>query len=163
MSPEKKDTKRGFFDLYTPRAQQTIVLAQEEARSMEHRYLGTEHPLLGLLKVGSTVALDALGSLDITLEDARSRVENLVGRNVGRQGLDASSTGQLPFTPRTKEVLPQASLEARWLEHDRHTGTEHLLLGLSGQYKGGAARVLKEYGATPATIRGEVMERISRV
>jgi len=161
MSAEKKDTKSGFFALYTPRSRHTLVLAQQEARSMEHRYLSTEHLLLGLLQMGSGVAHCALDSLVITLEDARSRVENLVGRNVGREGLEPSSTGQLHFTPRIKEVLTQADLEARWLDHDRHIGTEHLLLGLSGQYEGVAARVLRECGATPAKIRREVMERIS--
>ena len=161
MSAEKNDTKSGFFDLYTQRSRHTIVLAQEEARSMEHRYIGTEHLLLALLRLGSGVAHHALDALGITLEDARSRVENLVGRNVGREGLEPSSTGQLHFTPQMKEVLTQAALEARWLQHDRHIGTEHVLLGLSGQYEGVAARVLKEHGATPAKVRKEVMERVS--
>ncbi|MDP9474179.1 MAG: hypothetical protein M3R38_00485 [Actinomycetota bacterium] len=157
-----KGTEGGFFTLYTQRSRRTIVLAQEEARSMGHRYLGAEHLLLGLLRVGGGVAHRALDSLGITLEAARSRVEHMVGRDVGREGFEPSSSGQLPFTPRMKEVLKQAALEARWLEHDRHIGTEHLLLGLSGQYEGVAARVLKEHGATPGTIRNEVMENTTR-
>jgi ATP-dependent Clp protease ATP-binding subunit ClpA len=86
----------------------------------------------------------------------------VVGRDVGREGLEPSSTGQLSFTPRMKEVLTQAVLEPRWLEHDIHIGTEHLLLGLSGQYDGVAARVLNEQGVTPGTIRKEIMAKISR-
>ena len=129
---------------------------------MAHRYLGAEHLLLGLLREGSGVAYRALDALGVSLEDARSRVERKLGRDVGREGIEPSSTGQLPFTPRMKEVLTQAAAEARWLEHDRHLGTEHLLLGLSGQYEGVAAAVLKEYGATPGAIRREVMEHTAR-
>jgi hypothetical protein len=163
MSAEKKkDTEGGFFALYTQRSRHTIVLAQEEARSMAHRYIGAEHLLLGLLREGGGVAYRALDSLGITVEDARSRVEHMVGRDVGREGLEPSSTGQLSFTSRMKKVLTQAALEARWLEHDKHIGTEHLLLGLSGEYEGVAARVLKEREVTPGTIRKEVIENVTR-
>ena len=157
-----KDTKGAFFGLYTQASRRTIVLAQEEARSMAHRYLGAEHLLLGLLREGNGAAYRALDSLGLTLEDARGRVERAVGRDVGREGIEPSPTGQLPFTPRMKEVLTQAALEAGWLEHDRHLGTEHLLLGLSGQYEGAAATVLEEHGATPGTIRNKIMQKIYR-
>ncbi len=100
--------------------------------------------------------------MGITLEDAQRRVEHELGRDVGREGIEPSPSGQLAFTPRMKEVLTQAASEARWLEHDRHLGTEHLLLGLSGQYEGVAATVLKERGATPGAIRREVMENTAR-
>lgn len=100
MSAEKKkDTESGFFALYTQRSRHAIVLAQEEARSMAHRYIGAEHLLLGLLREGGGVAHRVLDSLGITLEDARSRVEHMVGRNVGREGLEPSSTGQLSGCP----------------------------------------------------------------
>jgi len=163
MSPDKNNAEGGFFALYTQRSRRTIVLAQDEARSMDHRYIGTEHLLLGLLRVGAGAAHDVLSALSIALDDARRRVGEMVGRDDGREGLEpSSSTGQLPFTPRMKEVLTQAVLEARWLEHDRHIGTEHLLLGLSGQYGGVGARVLTERGATPGKIRKEIMKKISR-
>ena len=161
MSTEK-DTRDRFFALYTRASRRTIVLSQEEARSLAHRYLGTEHLLLGLLREEDGAAHRALDSLGVTLEDARRRVERLLGRDVGREGIEPSPTGQLPFTPRMREVLTQAASEARWLEHDRHLGTEHLLLGLSGQCEGAAATVLKEGGATPGKIREKVMENTAR-
>ncbi len=162
MDSEKKDTGQGAFELYTQNARKVVVLAQEEARSMEHLYLGSEHLLLGLLRVEEGVPRRALSSLGVTLERTRECVERTVGRNVGREGLKPSDAGQLHFTPRAKEVLTQALFEARWLGHDRHVGPEHLLLGLSGQYEGAAAMVLREYGAAPGKIRGEVMKSISR-
>jgi ATP-dependent Clp protease ATP-binding subunit ClpA len=162
MSTDKNNAEGGFFALYTRHSRRTIVLAQEEALSIDHRSIDTEHLLLGLLRVEDGVAYNALSALGIALEDARRRVVEIAGRNVGREGLEPSSTGQLPFTPRMKEVLRQAVLEARWLEHDRHIGTEHLLLGLSGQYDGVAARVLNEQGMTPGTIRKEIMKKIGR-
>lgn len=162
MSAERENPKGSIFALYTQASRRTIVLAQEEERSMAHRYLGAEHLLLGLLREGNGVAYRALDSLGVTLEDTRRQVEHRVGRDVGREGIEPSSTGQLPFTARVKDVLTQAASEARWLEHDRHLGTEHLLLGLSGQYEGVAAAVLKEQGATPGAIRGEVMANTAR-
>ena len=160
MGPEKKDTKSTFAH-YTERSRNVVVVAQEEAHSLEHRYLGTEHLLLGLLRVEDSIAHQALSAFGVTLENTRSQVEHAVGRNVGREGLEPSATGQLPFTPRAKEVLQQAALEARWLEHDKHVGTGHLLLGLSGQYEGVAAKVLKDHDATPGKIRREVMKGTS--
>ena len=161
MSADKTNAEGEFFALYTQRSRRTIVLAQEEARSMDHRYIGTEHLLLGLLRVGDGVAHNALSTLGIDLEDARRRVRKIVGRDVGREGLAPSSTQKLSFTQRMKEVLTQAALEAGWLEHDRHIGTEHLLLGLSGQYDGVAARVFNEQGVTPGKIRKEIMKNVT--
>jgi ATP-dependent Clp protease ATP-binding subunit ClpC len=110
MSMDENKAGDGLFALYTPRSRRTIVLAQEEARSMGHRYIDTEHLLLGLLRVGDGAAYDALSTLGIILEDSRRRVEEIVGRDDGREGLEPSSKGQLPFTPRMKEVLTQAAL-----------------------------------------------------
>jgi ATP-dependent Clp protease ATP-binding subunit ClpA len=132
MSEQQKPTKWEYFALLTRRSRDTLRLGQEEARSMGHLYFGAEHLLLGLLRVESDVAYRALSSLGVNLADTRSRVEQMVGRNVRKEGLKPSETGQLPFTPRMKEALTQTVLESQWLDHDRHIGTEHLLLGLGG-------------------------------
>jgi len=99
MNTDKNNAEGGFFALYTSRSRRTIVLAQEEARSMDHRYIGTEHLLLGLLRVGDGAAYDALSTLGIALEDVRIRVEEIVGRDVGKEGLEPSSVLKPPLPP----------------------------------------------------------------
>ncbi len=162
VNEQDKEKQRDFFALYSRLSRGAMVTAQGEARSMGSRYIGTQHLLLGLLRAEGSVAQKALTTLDLTVEDGRSRAGRMLGDGAGREGRDPSPEGQLPFTPRTKQVLVQAQLEARWLEHDKHLGPEHLLLGLAGEYEGGAAQILNARGATPGKVRRELMRRIRR-
>ena len=112
-----------MFERFTDRARRVVVLAQEEARMLNHNYIGTEHILLGLIHEGEGVAAKALESLGISLEGVRSQVEEIIG-----QGQQAPS-GHIPFTPRAKKVLELSLREALQLGHN-YIGTEHILLGL---------------------------------
>ena len=124
-----------MFERFTDRARRVVVLAQEEARMLNHNYIGTEHILLGLNHEGEGVASKALESLGISLESVREQVQEIIG-----QGQQAPS-GHIPFTPRAKKVLELSLREALQLGHN-YIGTEHILLGLIREGEGVAAQVL---------------------
>ena len=136
---------------FTDRARRVVVLAQDEARLRNHNDLGTEHLLLGLIREGEGVAVEALESLGISLEVVRAQVQEIIG-----QGQNAP-TGHIPFTPRAKKVLELSFREALQLHHD-YLGTEHLLLGLIGEGEGVAAQVLMRLGAELSRVRQRVIE-----
>ncbi|HEY7920521.1 MAG TPA: Clp protease N-terminal domain-containing protein, partial [Streptosporangiaceae bacterium] len=135
-----------MFEKFTDRARRVVVLAQEEARLLNHDYIGTEHLLLGLIHEGEGVAARALESLGISLEDVRRNVEELVPR--GQHEL----SGHIPFTPRAKKVLELSLRESQQLGHD-YIGTEHILLGLIREGEGVAAQVLVNLGADLNRVR----------
>jgi ATP-dependent Clp protease ATP-binding subunit ClpA len=131
-----------------------VVLAQEEARRLDHDYIGTEHLLLGLVDEGPGVAARVLESLGISLEAVRAQVEEVIG-----EGAEAP-TGHIPFTPRAKKVLELSLREALQLGHN-YIGTEHLLLGLLREGKGVAAQVLVKLGADLSLVRQQVTQLLS--
>jgi hypothetical protein len=143
------------FERFTDRARQVVVLAQDEARTLKHNYIGTEHLLLGLLREGEGVAARVLEGLDVTVEEVRAQVERIIG-----QGDEPLVTGQIPFTPRAKKVLELALKEALSLGH-KHIGTEHILLGLVRVNDGVAARILLDFDADAETVRNEVIRTLS--
>ncbi len=136
---------------FTPRAQRVLHLARKEAERFNHNYVGTEHVLLGLVALGSGVAVSALQSLGIDLQGLRMEVEKAVGT-----GSDTKAAGNVPFTPRAKKVLALATSEARSLSHS-YVGTEHILLGLLREGEGIAARVLENMGVDLEEAREEIM------
>ena len=140
-----------MFERFTDRARRVVVLAQEEARMLNHNYIGTEHILLGLIHEGEGVAAKALESLGISLEAVRQQVEEIIG-----QGQQAPS-GHIPFTPRAKKVLELSLRESRQLGHD-YIGTEHILLGLIREGEGVAAQVLVKLGADLNRVRQQVIQ-----
>src|ERR1019366_8116200 len=142
---------RNMFERFTDRARRVVVLAQEEARILNHNYIGTEHILLGLIHEGEGVAAKALESLGISLEAVRQQVEEIIG-----QGQQAPS-GHIPFTPRAKKVLELALREALQLGHN-YIGTEHILLGLIREGEGVAAQVLVKLGADLSRVRQQVIQ-----
>jgi len=144
-----------MFERFTERARQVVVLAQDEARSLRHNYIGTEHLLLGLLREEEGLAARALASLGVTLEDTRTRVCEAVGEGE----LDAPVTGQIPFTPHAKHALELALREALSLGHG-YIGTEHVLLGLVGVGEGVGVEVLNGFGATPVVVRDAVIRML---
>ena len=135
-----------MFERFTDRARRVVVLAQEEARMLNHNYIGTEHILLGLLREGEGVAAKALESLGISLDAVRQQVEEIIG-----QGQQAPS-GHIPFTPRAKKVLELSLRESLQLGHN-YIGTEHILLGLIREGDGVAAQVLVKLGADLNRVR----------
>ncbi|WP_111766654.1 ATP-dependent Clp protease ATP-binding subunit [Nakamurella deserti] len=143
-----------MFERFTDRARRVVVLAQEEARLLNHNYIGTEHILLGLIHEGEGVAAKALESLGIALEGVRSQVEEIIG-----QGQQAPS-GHIPFTPRAKKVLELSLREALQLGHN-YIGTEHILLGLIREGEGVAAQVLIKLGADLNRVRQQVLQLLS--
>jgi ATP-dependent Clp protease ATP-binding subunit ClpC len=143
-----------MFERFTDRARRVVVLAQEEARMLNHNYIGTEHILLGLIHEGEGVAAKALESLGISLEAVRSQVEEIIG-----QGQQAPS-GHIPFTPRAKKVLELSLREALQLGHN-YIGTEHILLGLIREGEGVAAQVLVKLGADLGRVRQQVIQLLS--
>jgi len=143
-----------MFERFTDRARRVVVLAQEEARMLNHNYIGTEHILLGLIHEGEGVAAKALESLGISLEAVRSQVEEIIG-----QGQQAPS-GHIPFTPRAKKVLELSLREALQLGHN-YIGTEHILLGLIREGEGVAAQVLVKLGADLNKVRQQVIQLLN--
>src|ERR687893_463334 len=143
-----------MFERFTDRARRVVVLAQEEARMLNHNYIGTEHILLGLIHEGEGVAAKALESLGIALEGVRQQVEEIIG-----QGQHAPS-GHIPFTPRAKKVLELSLREALQLGHN-YIGTEHILLGLIREGEGVAAQVLNKLGADLNRVRQQVIQLLS--
>ncbi|HJQ91606.1 MAG TPA: Clp protease N-terminal domain-containing protein, partial [Acidimicrobiia bacterium] len=143
-----------MFERFTDRARRVVVLAQEEARLLNHNYIGTEHILLGLLNEGEGIAAQALESLDIDLASVREEVVKIIGQ--GQQ----SPSGHIPFTPRAKKVLELSLREALQLGHN-YIGTEHILLGLIREGEGVAAQVLQQLGAELQKVRQTVIQLLS--
>jgi ATP-dependent Clp protease ATP-binding subunit ClpC len=143
-----------MFERFTDRARRVVVLAQEEAKMLNHNYIGTEHILLGLIHEGEGVAAKALESLDISLEAVREQVQEIIGQ--GQQ----APTGHIPFTPRAKKVLELSLREALQLGHN-YIGTEHILLGLIREGEGVAAQVLVKLGADLNRVRQQVIQLLS--
>jgi ATP-dependent Clp protease ATP-binding subunit ClpC len=140
-----------MFERFSQRARRVVVLAQEEARLLNHNYIGTEHILLGLIREGEGVAAKALESLGISLDAVRQQVEKIIGR--GQQ----APSGHIPFTPRAKKVLELSLREAKALGHN-YIGTEHILLGLIREGSGVAAQVLVKLGADLNRARQQVVQ-----
>ncbi|PGX60809.1 hypothetical protein B6N42_12005, partial [Cutibacterium avidum] len=126
-------------------------MAQDEAKALNHNYIGTEHLLLGLISEGEGVAAKALESLDISLEAVRAQVEEIIGHGT------STPTGHIPFTPRAKKVLELSLREALQMNHS-YIGTEHILLGLIREGEGVAAQVLIRLGADLNTVRNSVLQ-----
>jgi ATP-dependent Clp protease ATP-binding subunit ClpC len=143
-----------MFERFTEPARQVIVLSQDEARTLAHDYIGTEHILLGLLREEKGLAGSVLESLEISYEGVRAQVEHMVGKG------DAISPSQIPFTPRAKKTLDLALREALALGHN-YVGTEHILLGLGEEREGVAFRILRHFGADAETIRNRTIVMLS--
>jgi ATP-dependent Clp protease ATP-binding subunit ClpA len=143
-----------MFERFTDQARRVVVLAQEEARLLNHNYVGTEHLLLGLIHEGQGVAAKALELLGIRLEAVRAQVEEIIGQG------QMAPTGHIPFTPRAKKVLELSLREAKQLGHN-YIGTEHILLGLLREGEGVAAHVLVKLGADLSPARRQVIGLLS--
>jgi Holliday junction DNA helicase RuvB subunit len=143
-----------LFERFTDRARRVVVLAQEEARLLNHSYIGTEHILLGLIHEGEGVAAKGLEALGISLEAVRAQVEEIIGQG------GSSPSGHIPFTPRAKKVLELSLREALQLGHN-YIGTEHILLGLIREGEGVAAQVLVKLGADLGRVRQQVIQLLS--
>jgi ATP-dependent Clp protease ATP-binding subunit ClpC len=144
-----------MFERFTDRARRVVVLAQEEARMLNHDYIGTEHLLLALIRESGGVAAQALESLGITDEAARQQVEEIIGR-----GQHDPPRGHIPFTPRAKKTLQLSLREAIALGH-AYIGTEHILLGLLREDDAAAIRVLNGLGVDPNRVRQQVIQLVS--
>lgn len=145
-----------MFERFTDRARRSLVLAQEEARLLNHDFLGTEHILLGLLEESEGVAARALESMDVSLGAVRDKVRETIGPS------DVETNSAPPFTPRAKTVLELALREAFRLRHN-YIGTEHLLLALMREGEGVGAQVLVALGADESRVREEVMELLADI
>jgi len=145
-----------MFERFTDRARRTVTLAQEEARLLNSQAIGTEHLLLGLVHEGEGVAAKALIGLGIDLEEARARVEEMVGDSAEH----TSPAGHIPFTPRAKKVIELSLREALQLGHN-YIGTEHILLGLIREGEGIGAKVLVVLGADLSRVRQEIIRLLS--
>src|SRR6201988_757224 len=144
-----------MFERFTNHARHTVVLAQEEARQLQHNYIGTEHVLLGLLGEPAGIAFQALQGFGVTLDGARDQVKAMIGP--GKQPVGG---GHIPFTPRAKKTLELALREALQLHH-KHIGTEHILLGLIKEGNGVAAQILRQYSADLMPIRMAVLDVVA--
>ena len=142
------------FRRFTDRARRAVVLAQHEARLLNHSYIGTEHLLLGLLREGDGVAANTLESLGVSREAVRGQVEEIIGRGLG------PPPSHIPFTPRAKKVLELSLREALALGHN-YIGTEHLLLGLLCEGHGVAAQVLVRLGADHDRVRDRALDMLT--
>jgi len=143
-----------MFQRFTDRARRVVVFAQEEARLLDHNYIGTEHVLLGLIREGEGVAARALDSLGISLQAVRLGTEEIIGRG------QHTPEGHISFTPRAKRVLELSLLESRQLGH-RYIGTEDILLGLIREGEGVAAQVLTRLGADLHLVREQVIQLLA--
>src|ERR1700690_1251227 len=153
--PSREDTRESeLFERFTDRARRVLVLAQEEARLLNHSFIGTEHILLGLIHEGEGLAAKALESLGISLEAGREKVEETIGM------AGSAPSGSPPFTPRAKKVLELSLREALQLGHS-YIGTEHMLLGLVREGEGVAAPVLVSLGADLGRVRQQVIQLMS--
>lgn len=145
-----------MFEKFTDRARRVVVLSQEEARLLRHKYIGTEHLLLGMLHEGEALPAQALEALGIKLDDVRARIDEIAF------GGEAEITGHIPFTPRAKKVLEFSNREALQLGVS-YIAPEHILLGLIREGEGLAAQVLVNMGADLSTVRHKVMELLNSV
>jgi ATP-dependent Clp protease ATP-binding subunit ClpC len=143
-----------MFERFTDRARRVVILAQDEARMLNHNYIGTEHVLLGLIHEGEGIAAKALEQVGLTLDGVRQQIEEMIGHG------EQSPTGHIPFTPRAKRVLELSLREALQLNHS-YIGTEHILLGLIREGEGVAAQVLIKIGADLNQIRDTVLQLLS--
>jgi ATP-dependent Clp protease ATP-binding subunit ClpC len=143
-----------MFERFTDRARRVVVLAQEEARMLNHNYIGTEHILLGLIHEGEGIAAKAVDGLGITLDGVREQVVEIIGRG------QSAPSGHIPFTPRAKKVLELSLREALQLGHN-YIGTEHILLGLIREGDGVAAQVLQKLGADLGRVRQQVIQLLA--
>jgi hypothetical protein len=150
----RREVSRECFSNFTPRAQQVLALARKEADRFNHNFLGTEHLLLGLIKLGQGVAVSVLQKMGLDLETVRMEVEKQVGT-----GPDQKMIGYIPYTPRVKKVLALASREAKALNHT-YVGTEHILLGLLREGGGVAAKVFKNLGVDIEQTRREILQEL---
>jgi ATP-dependent Clp protease ATP-binding subunit ClpA len=150
LDPPELALEGRMFERFTDRARRVVVLAQEEARLLNHNYIGTEHILLGLIHEGEGVAAKALEGLGISLEAVRAQVEEIIGQG------QSAPTGHIPFTPRAKKVLELSLREALQLGHN-YIGTEHILLGVIREGEGVAAQALAAVGVDHAEVREEVV------
>jgi ATP-dependent Clp protease ATP-binding subunit ClpC len=141
-----------MFERFTDRARRVVVLAQDEARGLNHNWIGTEHLLLAVIREGHGVGAKALESMQISLDAARQQVESIIGR-----GQNPVGDGHIPFTPRAKKVLELSLREALQLGHD-YIGTEHILLGLIREGDGVAAQVLVSLGCDLNRARQQVIQ-----
>src|SRR5690349_17463648 len=139
---------------FTPRAQQVLALARKEADRFNHNYVGTEHLLLGLIKLGQGVAVSVLQKMGLDLKTVRMEVEKHVGSHP-----ETNMIGNIPYTPRVKKGLALAGREAKALNHS-YVGTEHILLGLLREGEGVAARVLKSLEVDPIRTRNEILKEL---
>ena len=139
---------------FTPRAQQVLALARKEADRFNHNYVGTEHLLLGLIKLGQGVAVNVLQKMGLDLETVRMEVEKQVG-----SGPETKMVGNVPYTPRVKKVLALAGKEAKALNHS-YVGTEHILLGLLKEGEGVAARVLRSLEVDIERTKTEIQKEL---
>src|SRR6266436_52540 len=146
--------ENAMINNFTPRAQQLLVLARKEAERFNHNCVGTEHLLLGLIKLGQGVAVNVLHKMGLDLERVRLEVEKYVGSHPA-----TNMVGDIPSTPRVKKVLALAGKEAKALNHP-YVGTEHILLGLLREGEGVAARVLKSLEVDPARTRNEILKEL---
>ncbi|GIH99853.1 hypothetical protein Pta02_18620 [Planobispora takensis] len=144
-----------MFERFTDRARRVVVLAQEEARRLSHNYIGTEHLLLGLVGEEDGAAARALQSFDVSREQVRSDIEEIIGQGSG------AVSGHIPFTPRAKKVLELSLREALNMHHS-YIGTEHILLGLIREGEGVAAQVLTKQGVRLEAVRSAVIALIER-
>jgi ATP-dependent Clp protease ATP-binding subunit ClpA len=144
---------RRMFERFTDKARQSVVVAQEEARLLNHDYIGTEHLLLGLLSQPESIAAGVLTRLGISLDGTRADVEAFIGRGAG------PPAGHIPFTPRAKKVLELSLREALQLGHN-YIGTEHILLGIVREGEGVAAQVLTQRGAALDRVRALVLAEV---
>src|SRR5579859_1117345 len=140
-----------MFERFTDRARRVVVFAQEEARGLNHNWIGTEHLLLAVIREGQGVGARALESMQVSLDAARQQVESIIGR-----GQEPVSDGHIPFTPRAKKVLELSLREALQLGHD-YIGTEHILLGLIREGDGVAAQVLVNLGCDLNRARQQII------
>ena len=147
-------TRHQTMNNFTPRAQQVLALARKEADRFNHNYVGTEHLLLGLIKLGQGVAVNVLQKMGLDLETVRMEVEKQVG-----SGPETKMVGNIPYTPRVKKVLALAGKEAKALNHS-YVGTEHILLGLLREGEGVAARVLKSLELDIERTRNEILKEL---
>ena len=139
-----------MFERFTEGSRRTVVLAQEEARLLDHKYIGTEHLLAGLMRVEDGIGAQVLAEMGVRLEEVRLQIVRIVGR--GEKG----GSGQIPFTPRAKKVLERSLAAAQSLSMDM-IGTEHILLGLTRETDGVAARILLDLGAAPTDVPHRVL------
>src|SRR6266446_5005444 len=152
--PREGEDSFDAMNNFTPRAQQVLALARREADRFHHNFVGSEHLLLGLIRLGQGTAVNVLRKMGLDLETVRKEVEKQVGT-----GPDQKMIGHIPYTPRVKKVLALASKEAKALNHT-YVGTEHILLGLLCEGDGVAARVLKNLGVNIEQTRQEILREL---